>query len=964
MMGLTVWFATFLIPIKNIKKDFSFQRLFVQYGGNWAVLGDFINDFGSDVVFHAGLFLAPPSDGPLSGTVLHPSLLRRMEQVERDFRAREEVPTDGVASLLTVPDMYGEAGIEPEFVRKAFHRYEALRKVARLTDAQTLACFEAQQGCDKVSTELLESMSGLVDATKRLLQHQIYRRRVVSVDGRAAMLTARYRNGYSTEELRLPLTEYVQDHEVQWGKDLPKGASVSLTGIPIIEHMYAVLSLREVMVFLPITMLIIVAMLWLLFRWAWAMIVPLVVVIMAVIWIMGFMQFMGEPLNMLNNVTSTVILVVGIADAIHYVARYLAEYRIDRDKNEALVRTVGKLGWACLLTSATTAVGFGSLMSASIPTIKNFGLYIGIGVAFAYVITLIMLPIMFSFAGPPPDRSVPAKGGDRLERALARIGRFSLGRPRIVSAMAAVVVIVCVGLTLGVPALGWNGVQNESRLLEEIQHDHPIYITTHQTQDRLSGLLVHSLYVRGRAVEGVTCRQDRDCVERCCSLKDGAPSLRLPQQCAAAGGRETPGACGAPPPVERVCQRYNIFHRFSGRLARTLGILADAHMEPFFSDLERSAMRLVSSSAPDGAEEIDEDLSIEDESETEEAGAVPDSVIGGLCVATVDDPRLLGHLDSIRRDLLSDPKHKGFITRVDDLSSLTREMYAVMHGSPELVDRGDFPLTTRAAVGQVLVPLSQDDTGMLSRVRTPDGTRTQMSFLVTDRGSAGWRLLRSDLQRHLRVLHADPAIGPHYEVIITGSSSLAQDAMSRVVWDLVTSLLLAFAVIFVIMAILFRSLRIGLISMVPNLLPLLMTLGLMGLMGITLRMSTAVIFSVSLGIAVDDTIHLLERFREEFRKDRNLDEAMIRTLTGTGRAIFLTTVILATGFSVTMLSDFIAMYQFGLLTAFTLVSAFIADIFFTPALIRIFRLDRSIRLDSEAAASYTGDQRSGTEDGS
>ena len=261
-------------------------------------------------------------------------------------------------------------------------------------------------------------------------------------------------------------------------------------------------------------------------------------------------------------------------------------------------------------------------------------------------------------------------------------------------------------------------------------------------------------------------------------------------------------------------------------------------------------------------------------------------------------------------------------------------MYAVMHEAPERVDLGEYPLKTRAEVGQVLLPLAQDDTGMLDRVRTRDGTRTQVSFLVTDQGSTGWRMLRADLKRYVHLMQSDPAIAGQYEIIITGSSSLAQEAMAHVVWDLVSSLSLAFVAIFIIMTILFRSVRIGFISMVPNLLPLVMTLGLMGVLGITLRMSTAVIFSVSLGIAVDDTIHYVHRVtREASEETAEPWVAIGRSHESVGRAMVYTTLTIALGFSILVLSNFVPTAYFGSLTGLAMATALAADLTLLPLLI-------------------------------
>ena len=136
--------------------------------------------------------------------------------------------------------------------------------------------------------------------------------------------------------------------------------------------------------------------------------------------------------------------------------------------------------------------------------------------------------------------------------------------------------------------------------------------------------------------------------------------------------------------------------------------------------------------------------------------------------------------------------------------------------------------------------------------------------------------------------------------------------------------------------------------MIPNVAPMLVTLGYMGVAGINLRTSTALIFSVSLGIAVDDTIHILARYREEYLATGDQGTAVHNALMGTGRALLFTTFILTCGFGVLSVSDFVAIEQFGKLTAITFVTALLADLFVTPALLLTFKPKLGGRLGRES----------------
>ncbi len=139
------------------------------------------------------------------------------------------------------------------------------------------------------------------------------------------------------------------------------------------------------------------------------------------------------------------------------------------------------------------------------------------------------------------------------------------------------------------------------------------------------------------------------------------------------------------------------------------------------------------------------------------------------------------------------------------------------------------------------------------------------------------------------------------------------------------------------MMVLLRSLRIGLLSMIPNVIPLLVTLGFMGWVGIPLRTSTALIFSVALGVAVNDTIHFVTRFREELFRTGDRAEAVRLTLLSTGRAIMFTSILLIAGFGTMMTTRFVGIFQMGVLGAVTLFAALLGDLLLLPICLVIFR---------------------------
>ena len=172
---------------------------------------------------------------------------------------------------------------------------------------------------------------------------------------------------------------------------------------------------------------------------------------------------------------------------------------------------------------------------------------------------------------------------------------------------------------------------------------------------------------------------------------------------------------------------------------------------------------------------------------------------------------------------------------------------------------------------------------------------------------------------------------------ITGSTLLALKMNNYLITSLLNSFLIAFFVIFVSMNILFRSLKLSLVSIIPNIIPLLFAGAVMGFLGIELRPATAMTFSIALGIAVDDTIHFLSRFRSEYIISKDHNQATTLTILTTGRAIIGTSITLGMGFLVLVFSNFKPNYEFGMLATIILIVALLSSLILLPSLINIIK---------------------------
>ena len=178
--------------------------------------------------------------------------------------------------------------------------------------------------------------------------------------------------------------------------------------------------------------------------------------------------------------------------------------------------------------------------------------------------------------------------------------------------------------------------------------------------------------------------------------------------------------------------------------------------------------------------------------------------------------------------------------------------------------------------------------------------------------------------------------GGSQEVLISGSTLLALRTQGFLIRDLTTSFILAFIIIFISMVILFRSIRLSLISILPTIIPLVAAAAIMGFSGIKLRPSTAMTFSIALGIAVDDTIHFLARFRQELKKTKDVGLAVSNSILSTGKAIIGTTLVLCMGFFTLYFSELVPNHEFGILATIILIIALISSLLLLPVLLNLF----------------------------
>jgi hypothetical protein len=288
--------------------------------------------------------------------------------------------------------------------------------------------------------------------------------------------------------------------------------------------------------------------------------------------------------------------------------------------------------------------------------------------------------------------------------------------------------------------------------------------------------------------------------------------------------------------------------------------------------------------------------------------------------STTQDPGFVAKLDTLHQYLETIPEFRTVISQ----ASIMRETHRLME--PERSKQEVLP-TQAAQLAQYQLLLEVSGADAASDYTNFDYSTSRVSVLTEDMGSHKMGLYRAQIEEKLTGLFPDA------NIIMTGTNILVSDLTNNIVYTLASSILLAILIIGGLMWLMFRKASLFIISLLPNLVPLIIVAGVMGYLQIWIKPSTAVIFTIAFGIAVDDTIHFLARLKIEAGEVRSLRSLIQVTLEKTGRSIILTSLILIAGFGTLTFSDFESTQYMGYLVSLTIGLALVADLLFLPALL-------------------------------
>jgi predicted RND superfamily exporter protein len=304
----------------------------------------------------------------------------------------------------------------------------------------------------------------------------------------------------------------------------------------------------------------------------------------------------------------------------------------------------------------------------------------------------------------------------------------------------------------------------------------------------------------------------------------------------------------------------------------------------------------------------------------------------------------------VYNDTVTNPWQREILVDIDSLDQYLINEYGVgTLISPAVIVKNANRALRGGSERYYRIPETQEQVDRLIR-NIEKFDRQGMLDLYVDADEKGWARVNGKVgdlgsiiffekNDSLRQFFNEKIDSPYFDIRITGTATLIDSNNKSLANEMIIGLLIAFGVIALIVGLMFKSLRMIIIALIPNMIPLLLIAGILGYFGIYLKVSTAIIFTIAFGIAVDDTIHFMSKLRIQLGKGRSLIYALKRTYLSTGKAIIVTSIILCGGFFTLIISDFLGTFYVGLLISLTLLFAVLADLFLLPVLLLLFYKD-------------------------
>jgi len=581
---------------------------------------------------------------------------------------------------------------------------------------------------------------------------------------------------------RVDLLEKVTEKIAKFERESSIG--VHLSGLPYIRVTLAEMVKSEMFFFIFLAIGVTAFILFLFFRSFKVVMFSLLVVGVSVVWAMGTLAIFGYPITILTAVIPPLIIVIGIPNCVFLLNKYHQEYRTHGNKIKALQRVIQKIGSASFMTNLTTAAGFGTFVITGTPVLCEFGVVASLNVMGVFLVSITLIPVIFSFLPPPTDRHLKHLENRYMRQVTKSIIDVVFYNRKLVYGITALLLLVGI--------VGLSRIQNNGYMVDDVPHSKKVYQDLIYFEKNYSGLMPFEVLVDAQKPKG-------------------------------------------------LMQYENIkkMDALQKRLAR-------------YPELSK-----------------------------------PISIVEAVKFA-----------------------RQGYY---NGQSSAYR--FPISMEAPFIMSY--FP---KGSGGNALVNNFVDSTGRYARIM----------YNVADIGTKNMNGLLDSIQADISEVYGDRA----NLVTLTGGSVVATKGSDYLVTNLISSLILAIAIIALFMAGLFRSGKMVVLAVATNLIPLLLTAAFMGFFGIPLKPSTVLVFSIAFGISVDNSIHFLAKYRQEIALTvGNIGESVRYAIRETGVSMLYTSVILFFGFGIFAASEFGGTAALGILIAFTLLIAMFSNLMVLPAIL-------------------------------
>jgi predicted RND superfamily exporter protein len=712
-----------------------------------------------------------------------------------------------------------------------------------------------------------------LDIRDKAMSNPLLKGTLISEDGKAICLY-------------LPLTDKHLSHDVY--KELTKKIATfptgneeyHITGLPVAEDTFGYEMFTQMAMSAPLAMVVIFILMLLFFRKLVLVISPMIVAMVSVISTMGLLIGLGYPVHIMSSMIPIFLMPIAVVDSVHILSEFFDLYTKEKGRKKTTVEVMGHLFMPMLYTSLTSAAGFASLALTPIPPVQVFGIFVAIGIMIAWVCTITFVPAYIMMIKESSlENFGSANVHARKQGPLSRLLRAG-GRLTYVHAKPILVVMLIISV---VAVYGITRIQINDNPVKWFSKSHPIRKADIELNKHFGGTYMAYLVLDPNESKAIPTAYIDDLRKRfsgrLLELKD-----------------EFPNATDIIPEIET-------------ELLQEAG--QSKTKEDLLDKLDRFAQKKL-----DAAKGKDADLwyEVTDFFELEKER-----------VKIFKRPDVLRYIAKLQDHL----GKTGLVGKSNSLTDVVRKVHQeLIDGKPENYKVPD----TSAAVAQCLLQFqSSHNPDDLWHLVTQDYMHTTI-----------WMQLPSgdnkDMQKVVKAVDEffgknPPPVPLKYRWAgLTYINVVWQDKM---VWGMLQSFMGSFIIVFIMMAILFRSVLWGLICMIPLMVTIAAIYGMIGLFGKDYDMPVAVLSALSLGMAVDFAIHFLERSRVEYSRAGSWQKASAEMFGEPARAISRNVIVIAVGFLPLLLAPLVPYKTVGIFVCAILAVSGIVTLLILPAIIRV-----------------------------